>query len=514
MLKKKSLFVLTSFLMILTLIVTGCGGQSKAVPTESRPLIVAQRSDAVVLDPHGNNDQASSRVMKQMYNTLLNQNESMELELGLAESWEQIDELTYEFKLREGVKFHNGDELTASDVAFTIQRALGSSHVAHIVESINPDSIKVIDNYTVRLSTKEPFAPILAHLAHPATAILNEKAVTEAGEDYSQNPIGTGPYMLSNWVVGETVELVRFEDYYDEANKGKVEKIIFKAIAEDVTRAIELETGGVDIAYDIVGTDVARVTDHPDLNMVRDMSLGTTYVGFNVQKEPFSDVRVRQAINYAIDMDLVVEVVYLGTGAPSKGPIGPAVWAANQNLKPYGYDVEKAKELLKEAGFEDGFKTKIWTNQNQYRIGVAEIVQNQLRENLNIDAEVSIMDWGAYLDATAAGEHDMFILGWTTVTGDPDYGLYPLFHSSTHGDGGNRTFYTNERVNELLEIGRVNSDPAKREAAYKEVQEIIRDEAPWIFTWLNEELTGVRKEVKGFKNHPAGHHHLWTVYFE
>lgn len=513
MLKSKKIIILTIFLLIFSLTAVGCSNQAVDTPTDSKPLIVAQRSDAVVLDPHANNDQASSRVMRQIYENLVNQNEKMELLPGLAESWEQLDELTYEFKLKEGVKFHNGEELTANDVAFTIKRALGSSHVAHIVEAINPNGIEVVDPYRIRIATTEPFAPLLAHLAHTATGILNEKAVTEAGDDYSQTPVGTGPYKLLNWVVGETVELVKFEEYHDEAKMPKIEKIIFKAISEDGNRTIELETGGIDIAYDIIGPDVDRITNAPDLNMVRDMNLSTTYVGFNVGKEPFDDIRVRQAINYVVDMDLIVDAVYLGTGEPSKGPLGPNVWASNRNLEPYGHDIEKAKELMKEAGLENGFKTTIWTNQNQQRIDIAEILQNQLKQ-IDIEAEVSVMEWGAYLAGTAAGDHDMFILGWVTVTGDPDYGLYPLFHSNTHGDGGNRTFYTNEQVNELLDLARVNADPAVREASYKEVQEIVRDEAPWIFTWTGEELTGIRDNVKGFQNHPAGHHKLWTVYFE
>lgn len=513
MLKKKRLVILTSLLMILAMIATGCGSPPQDATPESKPLIVSQRSDAVVLDPHANNDNASSRVMRQIYETLVNQNENMELEPGLAESWEKIDDLTFEFKLKKGVKFHNGEELTANDVAFTLKRALGSSHVSHIVGAINPEGIEVIDPYTIRISTYEPFAPLLAHLAHTASGILNEKAVTEAGDDYSQNPVGTGPYMLSNWVVGETIELVRFDDYHDEENKGKIEKIIFKAISEDGNRTIELETGGVDIAYDISATDVDRVENSDQLQLIRDMNLSTTYIGFNTAKEPFNDVRVRQAINYAIDMDLIVEAVYLGTGEPSKGPLGPNVWASNRNLKPYEYNLEKAKELMKEAGLENGFKTTIWTNENQQRMDIAEILQNQLRE-INIEAEVNVMEWGAYLEGTAAGEHDMFILGWVTVTGDPDYGLYPLFHSSTHGDAGNRTFYSNERVDELLDLARVNVDPEIREKAYMEVQEIVRNDAPWIFTWTGEELTGIRNNVKGFKNHPAGHHRLWSVYFE
>lgn len=168
---------------------------------------------------------------------------------------------------------------------------------------------------------------------------------------------------------------------------------------------------------------------------------------------------------------------------------------------------------MAEAGYADGFKTTIWTNDNQQRMDIAEIVQNQLKE-IGIEAEVKVIEWGAYLDGTANGEHDMFILGWVTVTGDPDYGLYALFHSSQHGAAGNRTFYSNARVDELLDTARGTADPAAREAAYKEAQEIIRDEAPWIFTWTGEDLTGTRSNVKGFTQHPAGHHKLAGVYFE
>lgn len=525
MLKNKKTLVLLSLVLAFALVVVGCskpteapapadsGAETPAPAATKDTLIVAQGADAVTLDPHGTNDQPSSRVMKQIYETLVNQNENMELEPGLAESWEQVDELTFEFELKQGVKFHNGEELTANDVKFTILRALESSHVGHIVGAIDPAKVEIIDEYTIRIGTKEPFAALLAHLAHTGSSILNEKAVTEAGDDYGQKPVGTGPYKFSNWNHGDSIELVKFDEYHDASRAAKIQKVVMRNVTEIANRTIELETGGVDIAYDIQPSDVSRVEANSDLVLLRVQNLSNTYIGFNLLKKPFDDVRVRQAINYALNTEAIVEAVYQGTGAPSKGPLGPNVWASHQGLEEYGFDVEKAKELMADAGYADGFSTSIWTNDNQLRMDIAEILQNQLRQ-INIDTEVKVVEWGSYLEGTAAGEHDMFILGWVTVTGDPDYGLYSLFHSAMHGDAGNRTFYSNARVDELLDKARTSAEPDVREAAYKEVQEIVREDAPWIFTWDGENLSGTQKNVKGFVQHPAGHHRLWTVYFE
>lgn len=514
---KRKLSAFISVLTVTALVMTGCGSKPAETTggetggTAKTELVVAQGADAKSLDPHGTNDQPSSRVMKQMYETLIDQTEEMELVPGLAESWTQVDDTTYEFKLFQGVKFHNGEELKASDVKFTLLRALESPNVGHIIEAVDPEKIVVVDDYTIQIGTKEPFAPLLAHLAHTGASILSEKAVTESGENYGQNPVGTGPFKFVSWANGDNIVLERFEEYHKEP--AKLAKVTFRAIPESTSRTIELETGGVDLIYDVDPNDINRVEDDENLILLRGANLSTTYIGFNCQKEPFNDVRVRQAINMALDTSAIVNNVYKGAGYQAKGPLGPNVWASNQELEQYKFDVEAAKALLAEAGYPDGFSTTIWANENQQRIDIAEIVQNQLGA-VGINVEVKIMEWGAYLDGTARGEHDMFILGWVTVTGDPDYGLYPLFHSNMMGEAGNRTFYSNPEVDKLLDQGRTSSDPAVREAGYKEAQKIIRDEAPWIFTWGGEDLNGTAKNLKGFVPHPAGHHKLYPVYFE
>lgn len=512
---KKRLIALFSLTLALLLFVSACssdngdgddngngGGEVKDT------LVVGMGGDAVSLDPHATNDQPSSRVSKQIYDTLILQTEELDLVPSLATEWEQVDDTTFEFKLREGVMFQNGEELKASDVKFTLERALESTFIGHIVGAIS--DVEVVDDYTVRISTAQPFAPLLTHLAHPATAILNEKAVTEGGEDYGQNPVGTGPFKFVSWTTGDSIVIERFDDYWGDP--AVVKEVTFKVIPDNSVRTIQLETAELDIAYDIQPSDVERVENDPNLVLQRDANLSTAYIGFNADKEPFDDVRVRQAINYALDMNAVVEAVYSGVGSPAKGPLGPNVFGANLDLEEYALNVELAQELLAEAGYADGFSTTLWTNENQQRIDIATIVQNQL-EVVGIEVTVEILEWGQYLQDTAAGAHDMFILGWTTVTADADYGLYALFHGSQFGDGGNRTFWSDPEVDRLLDLGRTTIDQDERLAAYQEAQEIIRDQAPWIFTWTGENLAGLRDNVTGFKQHPAGHHRLDKVGF-
>ena len=507
--KKRNKLLFSGTILMTALALTGCGSASN----NNNELVVAQRTDAVSLDPHATNDSNSALVMAQIYDRLIYQDENMELHPGLAESWTQIDDLTYEFNLKKNVYFHNGEELTATDVEFTLLRALDSAYVAHIVGQINGDAIEIMDDYTIRISTYEPFAPFLAHLAHTASSILNEKAVIEAGEDYGQlnQAIGTGPYVLEDWSIGDRVLLSRNDSYHGDV--AKIENLVIKAINEDSSRSVELETKEVDIALDISPADVNRIEESSDLTLLREADLRTSYLGFNLQKEPFDDVRVRQAINYAIDTDLIVQTVLEGVGAPTVGPIGSNVWGANPNLEAYPVDLEKAQALLSEAGFEDGFSTTIWTDSDGTRVSIATIIRNTL-ESLGIDASIQQLEWSAYLEQTAEGNHDMFLLGWSSVTGDADYGLYSLFHSNEFGAAGNRTFYKNERIDELLDLGRATIDEGTRRAYYNEVQEIIVEDAPWVPINVGETTIGTQNNVKGFVINPNSQYNFSNVYFE
>ncbi len=481
------------------------GNTSSKDPTT---LVVAQGADAKALNPQSSNDSVSSAVSKQIYNMLFEQDQDMKIVPSLAESYEfEEDGKILHLKLREGVLFHNGEEFTAEDVKFTLESALDSADVAHIVGPI--ETVEIVDDYNVTITMEYSFAPILAHLSHTAIAMLNKTAVEEAGDAYGTDVVvGTGPYQFVSWSIGDRIELTRWDEYWDEP--AKTENITFRSIPDDSSRLLELESGGIDIAYTIAPSDIARIESTDSLELIRSANFSNSYVGFNVEKEPFDNELVRQAINYALDMNTIVDAVYFGAGSVATGPIGQKVWAYNGDVQSYGYDVEKAKELLAEAGYPDGFSTTIWTNENAQRMLIAEIVQNQLGQ-IGIEVTTEILEWATYLDGTSAGNHEMFILGWVAVTGDPDYGLYACFHSDTHGASGNRSFYSNDRVDELLDLARSSADPDVREEAYMEVQEIIVEEAPWIFAWEGEELTATGTYVENFVNNPSGHHELKNV---
>lgn len=495
-----------SWLVMLLVLVVAFSGLSVVA---AQTLTVAQGADPVTLDPHGQNDQPSARVRAQIFETLVNHGYNLEIVPGLAKSWEQIDDVTWEFKLQENVKFHNGDDFTAADVKYSFERIKAlPSPAAFLIDEVK--EVVVVDDYTVRIILKQPFAPILAHLAHPSNAIVNKRSVEEAGDNFgSQVAVGTGPFEFVDWVAGSHVELRRFDGYWGEP--AKVETLIIRGIPENTVRAIELETGGADIVYNIEPIDEMRLTGTPGIKLVKYETLSTSYIGFNVEKEPFDNPLVRQAINHALDVEAIVDFIYTGQASPVTGPLPPLVWGAREDLPSYDYDPEKAKALLAEAGYPDGFKTSIWTNDNPLRMQIAEMFQADLAE-IGVDVEVLIVPWATYLEDTAAGKHDMFILGWVTVTADPDYGLWALFHSSQMGDPGNRSFYANPRVDELLELGRAEGDPEKRAAIYAEAQQLIVEDAPWAFLIATSEVNGLQENVEGFVPHPAGHHNLSTVY--
>ncbi len=487
----------------------GGGGEGTAV------LKVANGADPVTFDIQATNDQATTRIAKQIYETLIYQTNDLELVPGLATEWEEVEENLFEFKLREDVTFHNGEPFTADDVEFTLRRAVDSPTIGHIVGSIDPDTIEVVDDHTIRVGTSDTFGPFLTHLAHPAVAMLNREAVEEAGEDYGTTvAVGTGPFEFEEWITGSSVTANRYEEYWGDAPE--LDRIEFSTVADPSVRLIELESGAVDIAYDISPSDIPAVQDNEELTLINTPNLGAEYLGLSLHNDtPLRDVKVRQAVAHAIDVASIIDTVYMGVGQQMSGPINELVFAYNEDLEPIEYNLDTAKDLLTEAGYEGGgFTLNLYVGDNsQERIRVSQVVAEALAQ-IGITVEVTQMEWGAYLDAAAVGEPDMFLLGWTTVTTDADYGLYPLFHSNSFGAPGNRTFYANDRVDELLDLGRFTSDQEERAEYYKEAQAIIRDEVPWVFLQTRENVTGLSNRVNGFEHHPMGSYDLSKVTLE
>ena len=485
------------------------GGRQTGSGRPADTLVIGMASQPVSLDPTASNDMPSIQTNRQIYNALIELDEYINPVPSLAERWVWDDPSRLRIFLRRNVRFHNGDILRAQDVKFSLERAAASPTVGFIAGMIN--RVDIVNDYEAIIILDYPFVPFLNYLAYPALFIVNERAVREQGEFYGRNPVGTGPMRLSNWVTGVSLELSRFDDYW--GNTPRVRNMILRIIPDPSTRLIALEAGEIDINLSVAPTDVGFVSANPNLQIHRSMNVATEYIGFNFQRPPFDDVRVRHAINYAVDTETVVRVAYMGTGGVANGPINSMVWAsAADRLEPFTFNQARARQLLAEAGYPNGFSTTIVTNDSTTRVDVAEIVQNMLAQ-VGIRVNVHILEWGAFLEMTGRGDHDMFILSWGTPPRDPDYGL-SVFHTDNFGGAGNRNFYSNPRLDALLDQGRQEINPARREQIYLEAQQIIRQDAPWIWIQTGEHLMASRPNIRNFTVDPVGFIPMWDVYFD
>jgi len=427
----------------------------------------------------------------------------------IATDWDMPDGYTLNMQLRDDVFFTNGDQLTASDVKFTFERLVEAPVTRALFEMI--EYVEIHDDHNITMHLNEPFVPILFQLSMNQAGIVSERAVLEYGDDFATNPVGSGMFKYDHTVLGDRVVLARNDNFWGDAPA--IREMTFRVIPEMANRFIEVETGGADIALAISHTDINRAEVTDSVVLHRAMNFSNNFIILNTQKPPFDDVRVRHAINHALDVEAIAAIAFGGTGSVSTGPLTP-LHLHYIEVEPFEFNVELARELLAEAGFPDGFSTTIWSNSgNQQRADVAEMVQNQLRA-IDIDVTVEIIEWATYLELTGAGDHYMCILGWVGGNTDPNTGLFMTYHSSNFGGPGNRSFYHNPEVDRLLMEGRGVVDYAERAAIYAEIQHLIRDDAPMVFLHVGEELALSSPDVRGFAPAPTQLPWFWQVYFE
>lgn len=492
-------------LLIAAIFMVGCSGGAE----DDNTLTIGLSGDAISLDPVMSNDNQSSNVNTQIYEGLVKLDEDGSIQPSLAESYEQIDDVTYQFKLKEGVKFHNGEDLKASDVVFSLKRAIESPSVTHLYQTIDIDSVQALDDYTVEFKQSEPFAGIIAALCHPGGFIVSEKAVNDGGEDYGQNPIGTNALKFVNWSRSDSIELEQFEDYHGDPTD--YSELVFRIIPEPSNRVIELESGGVDIAYDIIATDLEKIEENEELNLLKALDYGETYMGFNFSKEPMNDPLVREAITLALDVDSIVKAVFRDLGQTATGVLPPTLnYSISDEMEVPQQNIDRAKELLAEAGYEDGLSLSITTNDNKDRSDMATAMKEQLAA-ANIDATISVLEWSAFNDVIKNGDQDLFMIAWTADSSDPDTFLYPCFHSSSQGEGGNYIFLDDPEVDELIEKARYAQDESERAEYYAEVQQLLMDMNAWIPLHNKEMTMGTDKKIGNLFLSPLGFHSFTEV---
>ncbi len=497
-------------------------------------LIMGHVSDIKTLDPAKAYDTRSYKMLYGVYETLVGYKKIVDaqgnvtypgdFEPLLAESWEKSpDGMVWTFKLKKGIKFHDGTPFNAQAVKFSLDRAMimKGGPEWYLTQCLEPEkSIEVVDDYTIKFNLTKPLATFLPVLAQTVSMVVSPAAVEAHGgiepgkinEWMANNGVGTGPFKVVKRTPGEQVLLEANPDYW--GGKPQINKIIFKVIQEASNLVMLLKSGQIDMILrgltykdyaDLEKTDGIKLYKKEDWAEVR-------FSPCSFKCPPMDNMKVRQALNYAVNKKALIDKVCYGYAAVLDSPVPPGMWSHDGSLWPYSYDPKKAKALLKEAGFADGFTTEMgYPEADAERREVAMIVQSNLRD-VGVKVKLSGYSWPTYLDKYWAGSLPLLMAKWSPLP-DPDFLLTSQFHSKNHGKGGNVCFYTNPQVDELLDKAKVEVDTEKRKEMYVQIQKLVLHDAPWVFLYSPMRLIAMRDNVMGFAM-PATEVYHWETVFK
>ncbi|MGL4976836.1 MAG: ABC transporter substrate-binding protein [Cetobacterium sp.] len=464
----------------------------------SSTINIAQEGDAKTFDPHFGNDGFSLRINRLIYSRLLEKNYKMETVSGLAETYKFIDNQNVDFTLKKNIFFQNGEKLTSEDVKYSFERMKKSPRIAAFLPPIKEIVIK--DEYSFRMVLEKPFSMILDQLTHPALSIVSKKQLEANPDALIETPIGSGKYTLKSWTPGEGLVLNRFENYFD--SKPSYSTINVKTIPLATNRTIALETGEVDLAFSLPPQDKVIIENNPDLKFLSTPSYSYTYLGLNLTSEVFSDENIRRGISYAVDKEAIVNAVLNGNGKIANSPVAPGVAGYNPNTKNLEYNKDEAMKYLESL---KGTTLTLAVMNSGIDIQTAQIVAGYLKE-IGIDITIAILEPSVYWLKTNAGEFDMFIGSWGSVTGDADYALYPTHHTKSFGPSGNRTFFSDQRVDQLLDLARATLDKKERDIIYNQIQEIIVNKNSEVMLFYRDLNGAINTKIEGFNLYPIPIH--------
>lgn len=483
--------------------------------TPPNVLIVGQIAEPQSLDPHVATATNDFRILVNIYDGLVRfKSGTLQVEPALAESWTiSEDGKTYTFKLRQGVKFHDGSAFDAEAVKFNFDRMLDENHPFYNTGpfplSFNfaaVDKVNAIDPQTVEFKLKEAFAPFLSNLAYPTGLIVSPAAVKEYGKDYGRHPSGTGPFKFVEWQSNQRVVVERNGDYWNEAPA--LEAVVFRPITDSNTRVAEMMAGGIDVMVEVPPDNIATFQNDPNFAVSEQVGPHVWFSILNTKEGPFKDKAVRQAANYAVNKQGLVDNVLQGTATVSAGPIAPAFDWVKTSVEPYPYDPEKAKQLLADAKIEDPSLTFYITEGGSGMLDpvtMGAAIQADL-EAVGFKVKIETYEWNSFLSRVnpgLEGKADMAEMAW--MTNDPDTLPYLALRTAAMPDKGgfNSGYYSNPDLDAILEKARTSTDQAERGKLYGQVQQIVHDDAPWLFVanWKQNAVT--RANVQGFTLEPS-----------
>ncbi len=524
------------FLILVALLLSACGREAADVEISARAdkppaygdiIVRGDIGDASNLIPLLASDSPSHTIAGLIYNGLVKYDKNMNIIGDLAESWNiSPNGLVITFHLRQGVKWHDGKPFTARDVLYTYKVTVDpKTPTAYAGDFLKVKKAEVLDDYTFRVIYDKPFAPALISWSMSVLPrhLLEGKDITKS--ELSRRPVGTGPYIFKEWVAGQKIVLVANPDYFE--GRPYIDGRVTRIIPDTATMFLELRARNIDM----MGLTPLQYTRQTENNLFRQnfdkyryLAFAYTYLGYNLKHPFFADKRVRQAISYAINKEEIISGVLLGLGKPATGPYKPGTWAYNENVKKYDYNPQKARELLRAAGWtktnkdgileKDGrpFTFELITNQgNETRQKCAEIIQRQLKE-VGIDVKIRILEWAAFInDFINKRRFEAIILGWT-IPLDPD--AFDVWHSSkTAPQELNFISYKNPEVDALLEKARSTFDQKQRKKYYNRFQEILAEDQPYTFLYVPDELIIISKRIRNIEPAPIGLGHNFIRWF-
>lgn len=529
---KKTKSLLFCLVLVLSVVLAACSGgkdedtakkDNTGKDSNGETLIYARGADSVGLDPINVTDGESIRVTHAIFETLFTYDNDLELQPKLAESYDTSEDgLTFTIHLKEGIKFQDGTDFNADAVVFNFERWMDTNNPYHVGgdftyysflfggfkgdENHKIEAVKAVDTKTVEITLKEKIAPFANYLAIPMLAMASPAAIQEYKDQFGQHPVGTGPFKFESWSPNENIRLVANDNYYVDGEP-KLGGMTFTVVPDNAARLNQLIAGEADVVDGVNPSDATTIDSYDNLQLVKRPSFNLGYVALNMEKKPFNELKVRQAMNMAIDKQAIIDSFYNGFADVSKNPVPPALWGYADDVEDYKYNIEEAKKLLAEAGYPDGFSVKLFAMSNPRPYmpqpqKIAEGIQSDLAK-IGVKVEIESYEWATYLEKASNGEHDMMLMGWTGVMADPDNFLYPnLTSENAEKPASNYAFYKSEAFDKLVKEARVEYDHDKRTELYKEAQRLIHDDAPWVPLAHTTPPVGMANSVKGFDLHP------------
>ncbi len=482
-----------------------------AAPQKGGTLVYAAPGSADKLDPTVTTDNMCEEVVFMIHDNLLRYSPDLKIKGQLAEKWESSrDGLTWTFWLRKGVKFHDGTDLDAEAVKFNFDRWIGPEKPFRAYALFGPivKSVEAADRYTIRVHLRNPFSSFPSYLCHPAGGIVSPTHFKKYGADIARNPCGSGPFKFKEWVKGDHLTLVRNENYFDGAPY--LDAIIIKPVAEEATRVMQVQTGQVHATTSIPSEMLPQLKSNPRVDVFSIPTNVSLYMIINNQKKPFTDVRVRQAMNYAIDKESIVKDLFQGMADPMSSVNAPIVQGAYQP-PPYEYNPEKAKKLLAEAGYPNGFTCAQWTPSGRIvkDVELSQLIQKYLGA-VGIKTQLQTFEWTTFLSENRQppekAKFDIYLMKWAPSTGEARWQLHLAWtRANWPMAGANRALYSNPEFDKLVEQGTVATTEELRDRYYKQAQTLLAEDAACIPICSPHRINATSKKLHDFVFSPLEH---------